>query len=1190
MNNSVRRLAQGDFDLRAPKILNIPDSLCEEVRIGRENRFAIRIEADQPLEVRASSSDSRVKLIDAKWDKNAAVIVLEVNSRGETDDGGIECEIACETNAGEYVIPCLFTFVRPYPEYNGEKITSIQEFAAFNEKNAKAAAELFRSEDFSSLTEPGSREDMLHQVLCTQPDGRLAVEEFLTAVSAKTPVKISASLSEEKVSCSGDTSVILSLTANVSGYARCRIETDEPFLSCDVTDFDTDSFENRKREIPIKIRAAALHAGINFGQIRIISEGKTQTLTLRARHVGGPVRDSEEKKLHMERRLLSIRLTEEYLMYRTGKQSEAQWRATCTQLVSQQLEKDPEDLMANLYRALLYAREGSRDEAGKIMQILQPRIEKEYKYRSLLYYYSLYVLAAIYDRKEFDEEVRRTIQDSFEKGLNAWQMLWMAYQFDKSSGRNNSLWLARMKDASSRGCSSPVLYLEALTILNQDPLLLRVLNTFERQVILFGCRYSVIAEPLALQAVELTERASQKETADEKLLLALNKVFDDDRILTGLVRLLIREGRRGPEWFPYYEKAVLRGLNITRLFEYYAMSLDPGRDIRLPKSVLLYFKFGCEGLDAESTARIYAYVIRHGSDSVQEEYREAILKFASAQLKTGSLSLDLAVCYHYLYEHQTADPALASAAFRAVSSYRVTTSDPEADCVVLVTKELKSETRIALTDGEAFLPVITEHIAFVFEDSFGNRKIGTTNYEIEAVFPDFHVSESEQLMCLSDPLYQICFFSQHSGEKESQDTIAAFSGSLMGFSEVSDWEKTQIISWRSAYFDQYGKIPDMPDDTLVLPAETAHRVIRLFSQHGYFQEAGMNAELYGVDGMDPGTVLSLATGLIAMNDGADSELTTDLCAYAFDGGCFDERSLRCLQKTAEGSSKHLYEIFRACRENNVEAPDLEERLISQLIYTHNHAHLGEVFTAYYRNAGESVITRAFLNSQAYDSFVLGEKAEPVFYTAARDKISRSSTYTPDLIKLALLKHDGEEHFRGRSEEEIAMDQGIFDELVRERRSFAFFAALSPQLELPPEILDKTVAEYRMAPGNDVQLTFRITDIMGNAGKEQTIRMKEQVCGICTAAFVLFPGELLSGTFVETAPDGTRKETPMTLVRKNIPEDAGRFRLLCEAFEAWKNHDTGKMKARLRQILTDDYLVRELFTVMPEKGEENASVK
>ena len=1187
--NSIRRLSQGDFNLRPPKIVKIPDSLCEEVRIGRRNRFAFSIEADGPLEVKASSSDLRVKLTDAVRSGNTVTIGFEVNSRGETEDGGIECQIACETSAGEFVIPCLFTFVRPYPEAEGKRIQNIRDFALLAEKDPAAAASVFESEDFEALTQPGSREDLLHKALVRQADKRQAVEEFLTAMSAKQPVKIHAALSEEKVTCTADTHVRLNLSASGPGYAKIRILTDDAFLSCDAGELDTGAFENGKWSTDLVIKAEKLHAGINYGRVRVVSGGRAQDLTLTARRSGVSLTDSEERKEHTEKRLLSLRLTEEYLMFRTGKQSEEEWKKTSTQLVSQRLASDPEDLNASLCRALLYARNGQTEEAGKMMQILQPRIEREYKNRSLLYYCSLYVLSAIYSRKEFDDEVKRTLQDSFDKGLNAWQMLWMICQLDKSSEKNSSLWLTRMKDAYTRGCSSPVLYLEALQILNQDPLLLRVLNTFERQVILFGCRYSVISEPLALQAVDLASRGSSGDAADERLLVALNKVIDDDRILTGLVRLLIREGRRGRSWFPYYEKAVLRGLNITRLYEYYAMSLDPGRDIRLPKSVLLYFKFGCEGLDAGTTARIYSYVIRHGTESIREEYRPAILKFTSDALASGSLSTDLAVCCRYLYEHGTPDPALAPQAFRAVSSYRVSTSDPKADSIVLLTRELKSEVRIGLSGGEAFLPVITDHTAFVFEDADGNRKIGTVNYEMEAVFPDVHIAESDQLMCLPDPLYQICFFSQHSHEEASQDTIASFSGSLMGSPLISDWEKALIFSWRTAYFDKYGKIPDLPDDHMELTADTAHRVIRLFSQHGYFQEAAATAEDYGVDGMDPGTVLALATGFIAMKNGEDDELTTQLCAYAFAGGCYDERSLRCLQRCAEGSSKQLYDIFAACRENGVEAPDLEERLISQMLVTHSRQpHLGEVFTAYLRHSSDTAVTRAFLNAQAYDSFVLGEKCEPVFFTAARDRIRRRNGRTPDLIRLALLKHDGEEHFRGLDEEDLALDQEILDEMVRAKRSFAFFDTLAGTLSLPPDVMDKTVVTYRAEPGSDVSLTYQVTDILGNAGKPRTMRVKEQICGICTAAFVLFPGESITGTFSETFPDGTLRETPVQLAAKEIPEEAGRFGMLAGAFAAWKGHDTGKMKSRLRQILTDDYCVRELFTVLPEKGEEDAA--
>lgn len=69
-----------------------------------------------------------------------------------------------------------------------------------------------------------------------------------------------------------------------------------------------------------------------------------------------------------------------------------------------------------------------------------------------------------------------------------------AFYLNSDTENNKSIRLVRIKDIVNDGCTSPVIYLEAINILNAQPVLLRVLNKFEIKVINFGCRYGIINE------------------------------------------------------------------------------------------------------------------------------------------------------------------------------------------------------------------------------------------------------------------------------------------------------------------------------------------------------------------------------------------------------------------------------------------------------------------------------------------------------------------------------------------------------------------------------------------------------------------------------------------------------------------------------------------------------------------------
>ena len=76
--------------------------------------------------------------------------------------------------------------------------------------------------------------------------------------------------------------------------------------------------------------------------------------------------------------------------------------------------------------------------------------------------------------------------------------------------------------------------------------------------------------------VEIADVVANEKNININTLIILKKIYDKyekDEILTVLVTQMVRMGMTGENCFEIYEKGVLRGLKITRLYEFYIASM-----------------------------------------------------------------------------------------------------------------------------------------------------------------------------------------------------------------------------------------------------------------------------------------------------------------------------------------------------------------------------------------------------------------------------------------------------------------------------------------------------------------------------------------------------------------------------------------------------------------------------------------
>lgn len=64
-----------------------------------------------------------------------------------------------------------------------------------------------------------------------------------------------------------------------------------------------------------------------------------------------------------------------------------------------------------------------------------------------------------------------------------------------------------LEEQYERGCSSPIIYIEALLLVNLSPALLIKLGAFERQVLWFGARNEMLSGDVIMQFLYLMAKS-----------------------------------------------------------------------------------------------------------------------------------------------------------------------------------------------------------------------------------------------------------------------------------------------------------------------------------------------------------------------------------------------------------------------------------------------------------------------------------------------------------------------------------------------------------------------------------------------------------------------------------------------------------------------------------------------------------
>ena len=1201
MKEQINRYARGAFEYEPLSALIEPEMIIASAKRkgadieGADGSICISEKYGREIKGLLYSTNNRVRLNSSKFIGQNCVVSYQVDASGIETGDRIDGSIIAVTNGGEIEVPYEFEVVAGAYSSGAGEISNLFQFANLARDNAKEALRIFADADFADIFLNGDLSlCRLRSELMQGSDIKTAMEEFLIAVHKKSAVSIS--LEKEEISVEGfegERNMSVVVSKNVWGHLNLRVSADGDFIDIGRTSLTGEDFVGGKLEYTFCLRSSGLHAGRNTGRIVFSTPFEKKTLVIRVDNTA----ENDARLISIFERRSVITLMRTYMNFRLNRIDAAAWAAASKTALEELLKNDEDDPYCCLLMSQILITDNKMNEAKYYLECARDDAVAGRADDEVLYCYYLYV-STLYNRdRTYALETAQTVKDIYENGSSDWRILWILLYFDVEMSKNKSLKLLRIKEQFNRGMRSPALFLEACLILNEQPLLLRVLNDFEIHVLLYGCKEGILEEKLLKQAAGLAGNFDGRQRLLYRLLTKMYAISEDDEVLEAICGILIRNGMKGTKYIKWYERGIERGIRVTRLYEYYLASRDRDDTSPLPKMVLLYFGYNSE-LERGLRAYLYANIIRNRQDNPQiySNYAVRMNEFVDEELKRGTADENTGVVLAQYLKKDKIDIANAAGAADVMFTYKLSFCNPAIKSVIVGHKELVDTVKYPVENGCAYIKLYTSEPCICFEDGFGRLYKDTVEYRLERVYTNEVMIKQLMPYCDGNLLLSLHFCERSRAQKVKPLELIRMYGKLARDERLCpEYRQHLVAQVIDYYYDNYEGIDirrllDSQQGEGVFEPDRlmeAHRIklIEILIIYGKYEDAYSLLAGTGFEGLNPKRALRLCDHIMeehkAQEGTQPDSLLVELAYYTFSKGKYSTALLEFLNMNYNGQTPDMLKLWSAGLEAGADVYELEERIICQMLFAGEYTEeLHKVFGHYKDNGARERIVEAYIAYGADKYFVRDEKVDDSVFeyieawlAAGRDVIC--------LCRLALLKYYSV--CESLSGERIQTAKELVYELAGKGYVFSFFTQLSRYFVLPYQIADKTVVEYRANPENRVVLHYA----MGGAGRSDdeftAVDMKNMYAGVYARPFVLFSDERMEYYITEEKPDGTKRTDVAVLQGRKIGSPSDRFGRLNDIISLADGSGEGmrealrdKLAKKIRDYAELDDIVRTDF--------------
>lgn len=1181
MREAIEQILDGTYDYEKGAL----DFSCAKLEIGLqkgeiyEGSFKIFASEGKYTMGYVSVSDPRMECLTPTFTGNEEEISFRFHGEwmeaGEVTKG----EFVVVSNKGEYYLPYVVTVEHTVPQSSIGPIKNLFHFTNLAKSNWKEAVRLFYSPVFAYVIQNSDKQvHLIYQGLSAYEGNEQNVEEFLIAMNKKQKVEFL--VTEESLTFENISGVVesnLNIFRNGWGYTSLEVSVEGDFLLVEKNRITDDDFLGNRFTLPVYMDSELLHAGKNLGAVCLKNAYGTLRIPV---EITQKYRDSLAYSCHVEREKNIFRLMELYQDFRLKKVSTAAWIKETTRLLERMLTLDERDASTRLFQAHLLITKEHFNEAGWILEHVGELTEEE---SPVLEAYYLYLNTLLKKDESYTKEMAWQVSKIYRECGEDWRVAWLLLFLSEEYSRNAASKWFFLAEQFENGCRSPLIYVEALLLMNANPTLLRKLGDFELQVINYGRKESMLSSEVLEQVIYLSERVKEYEPLLFRVLEGCYRQKKDTRVLKEICTLLIKGNKTDKKYFEWFEKGVEEELRITNLYEYYMLSMNLDKEPKLPKRVLLYFTYQTH-LDYLHSAYLFYDVVRREQEfpDILESYRPRIELFVKEQVTKRHVNRHLAYLYQHFLTEDMIDEKLAGPLSVILFSHEIRLKQEGIRSVVVCQPSNEQELQYQVMGDRVWVPLYGSESCVLFEGQWGNRFVKDVPHSMEKLMSPDRLLNKVAALVSENPALDI-YRQEHMAEGiEPGPQELELWLRMQEYPFVPDEVKAQIIPRILQYYYHMDDKKHLIEFINGLSGERLSafqrgEVIRYMVLCEQYEAGYEWLSLYGDCAVDEKLLLRLLENMVERKGFAQETLLVGLCYQMFMKGRYSSTTLQYLMLYYQGMSRDLKKLWKASRSYSMDRTAFCERMLIQMLFSGSFVgEQAEIFKEYVQGNAEPQVEEAYLAKNCYDYFV-NDKLIQRQMLLEIGRLYREKQQVLKVCKLAYLKYYADNKAE-ISKEDAPVISAFLDSLLQEGIRLNSFLELKQYSNRALRLVDKTIVEYHASPESVPRIHYLIMQENGEAGEYITEPMELALGGIYFKEFVLFFGESLQYYIVEER-DGEEKLTQSgTWQRREVNSDElnGRYGAINDIAMSLTLQDYATFDALLEEYYRKDFYNQELF--------------
>lgn len=1145
-----------------------------------EGSFIIHGPENAVTEGTVSSTRLRMKCLTESFVGNGEEIAYSFDADGMQDGDLLKGEFRIVSNQGEYFVPYEIKITAETMESSLGNVKNLFHFANLARTNWEEAVALFYTKGFEEILNGADRQYYAtYMGLAGGSKQGQRVEEFLLEIKKKQKVEFILEESEIRIDNPSDREENkIVINRNGWGYSDLYIEKDGDFLVVEKEIIREEDFLGNCYRLPFYIAQEQLHGGKNYGIIRLYNPYVSLEVKIIVNQRTCAVRISGAR---LQKKHTLMELMQYYEAFRTKKISTASWMKETQTLVEKLSEMDDTDPSYKLFQVQLLITEERYNEADWLLNKVDTMLSGHFE--PVLYCYYLYLTTLINrDEMHIDEvaaQVERIFAQYSDNWRIAWLLLYLSEDYSKSPSRK---WLV-LEEQFRLGCKSPVIYVEAWNLIVTNPTLLMRLEGFELQVLSYAAKRELLTPGTIEQIIYLSQK---QKVFDRRLFFILTmcyKALPSDEVLQTICTLLIKGNITDEYAFSWYEKGIERELRITRLYEYYMMSLKLEDNKTIPKIVLMYFAFD-SNLDSVHNAFLYAYVYRNKAlyPELFESYREQMERFMVFQILKGKNNQWLAYLYKNLITPVMITEETAAGLSEALFMQHLSTRRNDIQKVILVYEKECREVVYPVSGQEIYIPIYGNDCRLLLEDAKHNRYCREEEYTLERLLIPDKLATMIAPFTSGQIHFELWMCEQGRELADITESNISYMMHIAESDEIIESVRKSIRMRMIQYYYDHDKMKELDDYLALLQPDEIENsnfalVVRFMVIRGMYEKAYEWIQIRDGEGIEAKIIVRLCSRLISMEGMTEDTTMTALVYMAFMAGKYDENLLNYLCMYFTGTVREMRDIWKAAESFGVDTYGLCERILTQMLYTG--AFVGEkdsIFKRYVSGGAKTNLELAFLAQCAYDYFVR-EKLTDKFIMEDMQRVIERQEDIPLVCKLAYTKYYAEN--KQLVDEKTSRYLLTFlRELVAKKMYFPYFKEYTENITFMRQFADKTMVEYCVREGCKAVIHYLIEKDDDTEGEYIKEEMQDMFGGVCVKQFILFFGERLQFYITEVEDEKEQLTESGTLSRNDmdVEQKESKYSLINDIAIGRTLNDYDTMENLLYEYFEQECVVNELF--------------